>query len=160
MRVRSDFVHMPNPYAAGPDDPDATVVLVPAVTADVALLHGFAADRQGTAELDGRTDDRLAAQAADYVIVTVERVVDALVTPTQRNGTLLGGWQVHAIVEVPHGSHPTACAEHTPLDAEHIREYLAAAADPDAWQAYWDRYVRIPDDPAAYWDLVSGAVAA
>jgi len=160
MRVRPDFHVIENPYAQTPDETDAHIVVVPAVHADVAILHGFAADVHGTVELDGRTDDRLAAQAADHVIVTVERIVDDLRAPSQPNGVLLGGWQVDAVVEAPHGSHPTACAGHAPLDAAHIREYVAAARDSGMWARYWERYVGGPGDAAEYWAVVTASAAA
>src|SRR6266478_3404961 len=39
MKIRPDFLRMANPY-----DPEEEIALVPALTPDVAVFHGFRAD--------------------------------------------------------------------------------------------------------------------
>lgn len=114
------------------------LVAVPAMTLDVTVLHAEAADPTGAvlgpADPDFLFDlDANMARAADRVIVTVERVVSSDVIRAQRHRTLLFGFEVDAVVELPGGAAPTGLPGCDEPDLAALRRYLdTVRADPDA----------------------------
>src|SRR5262249_46062426 len=65
------FKTVVDPYAS------QSVVVIPALLPDVAIIHVQEADRVGNARIVGtRFEDVLMAQAAGHLIVTAERIVD------------------------------------------------------------------------------------
>ncbi len=71
LAVRPDFQVVDDPF-----QPGRRVVLVPAIRPDFALLHGRRADLEGNVVIGTEYDDRLVAQAARHVIVSVDEVMD------------------------------------------------------------------------------------
>ena len=63
-----------------------------------------------------------------------------------------GGWSP-ASSRRPNGAHFTSCDPDYGRDEAFQREYAAAAADPQAWAAFRDRY--LSGDEAAYQQAVS-----
>lgn len=128
-----------------------TLVAVPALAPDVALIHGLSADRRGNVHLRRPLvlDERF-AHAAKRVIVTVERLADA--DAVGAAGIVLPSFLVDAVVEAPHGAHPTSCYPHYTYDRAHLREWVAAAASGEGIDEYLARYVA--GGEAAYLDAV------
>lgn len=128
-----------------------TLVAVPALAPDVALIHALSADRRGNVHLRRPLvlDERF-AHAATRVIVTVERLADA--DTVGAAGIVLPSFLVDAVVEAPHGAHPTSCYPHYTYDRAHLREWVAAAANSDGIEQYLARYVA--GGEAAYLDAV------
>ena len=128
-----------------------TLVAVPALAPDVALIHALSADRRGNVHLRRPLvlDERF-AHAAKRVIVTVERLADA--DAVGAAGIVLPSFLVDAVVEAPHGAHPTSCYPHYTYDRAHLREWVAAAASGDGIETYLARYVA--GGEAAYLDAV------
>lgn len=132
---------------------DTEVVAVPAMHLDVVVLHAEAADRHGNvlgpASRDFLFDlDANMARAADLVVVTVERLAADDEMRAERERTLLYGFEVDAVVEVPRGAAPTA---------------LPGAYDPDlaALRRYVERVGQDPDGaPEAMRELTRREVAA
>jgi len=136
LKVRPDYKVIANPY-----DPREELVIVPAIRPDVALLHGFRADREGNV-LVGWGDNKLLAQASHRVIVTVEEVVEGeLVEVPRGKAQLIPAVFITAVVPAPFGAHPTACPGFYPLDREHLREYAEAARSEEGFRQYLDRYI-------------------
>lgn len=147
-RLRPEFKVVPDPYDAG-----RRVMLIPAIRCDVALVHALAASADGTLLLDPNEDDALLAQASRVVVASAERIVggdEAL----RRDGTVLSGIHVTAVVECELGAHPTRVRELRDLDVDHLREYVAAARDDAAFKEYLARYVYGLKDNGAYVALV------
>lgn len=122
------------------------VVAVPALQLDVAVIHAEAADERanviGPASRDFLYDfDANIARAADRVVVTVERVASEDEVVAQRQRTLLFGYEVDAVVELPRGAAPTSLPGVYQPDLVAIRRYLAEAADRPA-AAAMDRLVQ------------------
>src|SRR5215467_10319181 len=69
LRRRTDFRVVDDPFRPG-----ERVVLVPAISPDVALLQGRRADAEGAVVIGTDTDDRLVAQASRHVIFAVAEV--------------------------------------------------------------------------------------
>ena len=127
------------------------VLLVPAVRPDVAVLHVARADREGNSQLFGYTavvEEQ--ARAAQRVIVTTEEVVEDTVIRAQPELTVLPGFLVDAVVEVPFGAHPTGMYRYYDPDFEFMRDYYAASRDPAAFRAHLEEWVLAPADHWAY----------
>src|SRR3989304_6803818 len=71
MNIRPDCRVTENPY-----DPSEPIALVPAIAPDVAVFHGFRADRSGNVVTSGAIDAKLIAQASRVTIATVEEIAD------------------------------------------------------------------------------------
>jgi len=67
LRWRPDFRVIEDPYRPG-----ESVVLVPAIRPEFALLHGRRADLAGNVVISTMYDDRLVAQASRHVIYSVD----------------------------------------------------------------------------------------
>src|SRR5215470_3517913 len=135
-RLRPEFRVITNPF-----DPSRRVLLVPAIRPDVALIHAIAAAPDGTLLLDHMEDDALLAQASRVVIASAERIASLDEIRYAREGTVLAGIHVTAVVDLPGGAHPTFVRGVHPLDARHLEAYVAAARDDETFRAYLDRYV-------------------
>jgi glutaconate CoA-transferase subunit A len=144
------------------DDPfgGPPVVACRALVPDVALVHAHRADADGNVAVDPTIlwpDIGIMPAAARRVIVTVEEVVDGEVLRRHPERTLLPGFTVDAVVEVPYGAHPTSFSPAYGYDSRLHVEWAKASRDDDATTAFLDRYVRAPDGQAAYLDAVGGA---
>jgi glutaconate CoA-transferase, subunit A len=118
-----------------------TLVAVPALRPDVALLHAPVGDRYGNLHLDQPyvLDERFAS-AARTVIATV----DELISPDEvaAAGVVIPAHLVAAVTEVPFGAHPSSCYPRYAYDRGHLREYVTAAqAGPDEAGKYLAAYV-------------------
>jgi len=150
MKVRPDFLRMPNPY-----DPGEEIAVVPAIAPDVAVFHGFRGDRFGNVVTTGANDAKLIAQASRRVIATVEEVADGDLAREPHTDVLVPGIHVSAVVHAPLGAHPTSCAGCYGDDGDHIRAYMQAAASDESFRAYLERYVLGTRDHAEYLERVA-----
>jgi len=135
-RLRPDFRVIEDPYRPG-----TRIMLVPAVTPDVSIVHAYLADRNGTLLLEEREDDPLLAEASNVVIASTERLVPTDEIRRAPTGVVLEGIHVTAVVEVPRGAHPTAMRGVYALDEAHLLAYTARARDDTSFKTYLDRYV-------------------
>ncbi len=142
-----------NPWirtVTSPYDDGEEYVAVPALRLDVALVHLNRADRNGNATYLGPDPyfDDLFCLAADAAYVSVEQVVDTagltVDTPVQR--LLLSRMMVTGVVEAPNGAHFTTCTPDYERDEAFQRHYAQAAADPDAWAAFEERFLSGDED--------------
>lgn len=151
---QAEFSTVKSPFADG-----ETLVAMPAIKLDAAILHVHRADARGntvTLSPDPFFDE-LMARAADTVIVSAEKVVATaeldIGTAGPRN--LFERALVSSVVEAPFGAHPTSAVPDYPLDLEHIKAYTESAASAEAWSGYRSSYVDREGD--AYLDAVGGA---
>jgi len=129
-KVRCDFKIIRNPF--GDDD----ILLVPAISPDVSLIHAFRADRYGNCVLNSALDDALLARASDKVIVSAEEIVEASELKTSQRGNFVSRIHVSAVVHLPGGAAPTSCGTLYPENEAAILEYLEAAKDPARLTVY------------------------
>jgi glutaconate CoA-transferase subunit A len=134
---RPDWRVIDNPFGA--DDP---IVLLPALTADVALFHAPMADRDGNVWLGQQRDLALMAHAAAKTIVTVEKLHDQNLfdDPLLAAGAL-GGFYLEAVAVAPRGAWPLPLPDHYPADEAHLAEYARLAATSEGFARYLDSYV-------------------
>ncbi len=128
------------------------VNLVPAVHPDVAVIHASRADAEGNVQLFGMTsviDEQ--AGAAQRIIVTVEELVDSRVIQRQPELTILPGFMVDSVVEVPYGAHPAGMYRYYDYDPKHVEYYWERSRTAEGFQEYLEAYVL---GVADHWDYL------
>ena len=144
------------------DDPFGgfPVVACRALVPDVALIHAHRADRFGNIQYKPTVlwpDIGIMPKAAKHVIVTAEEIVDSEVLRRHPERTILPGFMVDAVVEVPYGAHPTSFFPNYGYDSRFHLEWTGVARDGGKAVAFLDRYVRSPSSQEEYLDAVGGA---
>ncbi|MFT3776996.1 MAG: CoA-transferase [Ottowia sp.] len=144
FRIRPDLRRAPCPVTGD------ELTWFPAVSPRVAVIHVPLADEQGNAWLGGQhCVDAQLAMAADYTIVTAEKIVPTAQIQQAQGAAGLVSFMVDAVVEAPGGAHPTSCYPDYPLDVVHISQYLRQARAAGV-QAYLERYVHQSGDEREY----------
>lgn len=126
-----------------------TVVLLPAVSPDVVVVHGHRGDSHGNVQVEGATaviEEQ--ARAGKTVLATVEELVDSSELRAAPEHTVVPGMLVSRIAEVPYGAHPTGMYRLYDADYDHIREYVEASRDPERFAAYLEQLTAL--DHRAY----------
>ena len=138
---------------------DETLLAVPPIKPDVALLHAAVSDEYGNVQHVGGPGwiDLFMQRAADHTIVQVEKVVANEAIRKDPWATTIAG--ADAIVRVPYGAHPFYSRGYYIQDNAHLKGYLdastaAAKGDPEALQAYFARYCREPATHADYLEQI------
>ncbi len=127
-----------NPFHGEKDD----VILLPALTPDVTILHAQYVGEDGTVRIKGLTfADVEQAKAADVVIVTCEEIVPRSFIRLDPDQNTLPPFFVDAIVKVPYGAHPTGCYGFYDYDPKHLNLYKKTAEDDKLFQEYLDEWV-------------------
>ncbi len=137
-----------------------TLVAVPPLQPDVALIHAPLGDRRGNLHLEQPyvLDERFAA-ASRNVIATVDRI--AGFDEVGRAGITVPGHLVIAVSEVPFGAHPTSCYPGYAYDRPHLAAYVSAAtAGGAALTGYLDTFVTGVPDEAGYRKVVGDEALA
>ncbi len=139
---------------------DQLLVAVPALVPDVALIHVQTADAAGNAQVEGPVYmDVEYARAAETVIVTAEEIVpgEAIVRTADR--TLIPGFVVDAVVEVPFGSYPHECHGRYEADFDHFDAYadLINREGVAGVHAYLRENVEGPGNFASFLDMVGAS---
>ena len=143
LRYRDDWKVIDNPFseqdgtAAG--DP---IVLLPAIMPDFALFHAPCGDARGNVWIGVRRELMTMAHAAQATLVTVEEIFDGdlMDDPAMAPGTLPDLY-VDGVARAPNGCWPLGLIGRYPVDATHLRDYVAAAATESGFRAYLDRHV-------------------
>ena len=149
-----DFKTIRSPYADG-----ETLLAMPALKLDVALLHVDVADRLGNTQIHGPDPyfDDLFARAATKCIVSCEELSERL-DRTHADSAKANTFErslVSAVVHAPYGAHPTSCAPRYGWDMDHFKRYAAGAGDEGGWQKYADEF--LAPGESAYLGKVGGA---
>lgn len=154
MAINPTFKTVASPYEDG-----ETLLAMPAIKLDVALIHVTRADRLGNTQTDGPDPffDGLFARAAARCYVTTEELVDRLdqAHSDKAKSQLFERAFVTGVVEAPLGAHPTTAHDLYGWDTEHLRAYAALANEEGGWRRYFDTYVA--GSEATYADRVGGA---
>jgi glutaconate CoA-transferase subunit A len=136
-----------------------TLIAVPAVRPDVALLHAAQADAYGNVQHCGGPGwiDLFLARAAERCVVSVERIVSNEDIRAEPWATTIA--RADAVVRAPWGAHPWYSRGAYVQDGPFLADYVAAATasargDGAALDAFFARYVSEPDDHVAYLECV------
>jgi glutaconate CoA-transferase subunit A len=143
--IGSDLVtHRPewriinNPLADG-EDP---ILLLPAITPDVALFHALLGDRYGNIWVGRRRELISIAHAARCTLVTVEEIYDGdLLGDEKMAAGALPALYVDAAAQAPRGAWPLALAGRYPLDLGHMEDYKRRAASDEGFADYLSDHV-------------------
>ena len=135
-----------------------TLIAVPAIEPDVALLHAAQADVYGNVQFVGTGyADRLLWRAADRTLVQVEKVVsnEEIRRSPERTALL-----AHGVLRAPFGAHPFSSPGFYLEDRAHIADLVEAgrafarSGDRGPLERYLDRYVCGPADHVEYLEAV------
>ncbi|HEX3922048.1 MAG TPA: CoA-transferase [Streptosporangiaceae bacterium] len=151
LRVNPDLRTVRSPYDDGEE-----LTAMPALRLDVALVHLNRADQGGNGQYLGPDPyfDDLFCQAADQSFLSCERIVPTadLLAAGPVQSLLVNRTMVDGVVETPGGAHFTSCVPDYARDESFQRLYAAAAASPESWPEFEQRY--LSGDEAAYQDAV------
>lgn len=129
------------------------VVVVPPLKPDLAIVHVQRADRQGNAHVWGILgEQRLAAFAADRVILTAEEIVDEAVIRSDPNRTLIPALVVDAVCHVPYCAHPSYTQGYHDRDNDFYLSWDEISKTEAGVQNYLEAWVYGLSDRAAYWE--------
>jgi len=119
------------------------VVLVPAATPDVSIIHVQKADPLGNLIIEGfATHEPEMVRASHHTIVTCEDLVETEDVRRDPERTTIAYPHVSAVVHQPWGAHPTSTYRYYDYDGDEIARYQAVAREGgEAYRRYLDEYV-------------------
>ncbi len=134
---REDFRVIDNPFAPGD-----SIVALPAISPDIAVIHAAIADRFGNVWIGRQSELKVMAHAARRTFATVERITDdnILVDETLA-ANVIPALYVAGIAEAPGGARPLDMPGHYEADREHLADYCRRAATEDGFRTYLDETV-------------------
>lgn len=145
VKVNPKIKVIDNPYG------DGQVALVPAAQPDVALIHAQRADKAGNAQLWGcYVNDDIMARASKHVILTCEEIVPTNEIRQNPNMTVIPGYAVSAVVELPYGCHPVSFPGYYWMDIPFRTVMMDAAKSADGIKSWIDDWVFRVKDHAEY----------
>ena len=125
--------------AFGTNDP---ILLVKAITPDVALFHAALADRHGNVWIGVRRELMTMAHAAKATLVTVEEIHDGdLLADDRWAAGTIPALYVTALAEARNGAWPIGLRGCYPADAAHLTEYAALAQTEDGFRQYVEKFI-------------------
>lgn len=127
-----------------PYDDGETLVAMPAIPLDIALVHVEQADRVGNAQCLGPDPffDELIARAAALTVVSAERIVGTEQLAAEHPSTLiLNRSETGVVTPAPGGAGFTALLPEYPRDEAAQRAYADSARDEESWQHYLEGYL-------------------
>jgi glutaconate CoA-transferase subunit A len=135
------------------------VVVVPALNPDVAIVHVQRADANGNAHIWGIIgEQKEAAFASQYVIITAEEIVSEDVIRSDPNRTLIPGFIVDAVCLVPHCAHPSYTQGYYDRDNSFYLEWDQISRSREQVQDYLDEWVYGVKDRSEYWEKLGQEV--
>lgn len=149
----SPFEIIDNPW-----NPGEPVVLLPALTPDVSIIHVQKADEMGNVIIEGfTTQEPEMVRASKSVIVSCEELVSSDAIRRDPDRTTIPYLYVDAVVEQPWGAYPTAVHRYYEHDADHIRKYQAVARPGgEEYEAYLQEYIYGCDTFDEYLEKAAG----
>ena len=134
-----------------------SLTAVPALYPDVALIHVHESDLFGNCRIRGITvADWDLARASKHVIVSAERIVSTDEIRSAPNATAIPAFCVDAVCHVPYGSFPGNMAGEYFSDEVHLKAWLDAEQDAEAYRAFLDKYLYGVDCFESYLEICGG----
>jgi glutaconate CoA-transferase, subunit A len=138
LRHRPDWKVVQNPYGAPGDD----IVLLPAISPDVAAFHAVMADEAGNVWVGRRRECATLAHASKRALVTVERVVPGNFLEDERlAGGAISATYIEAVAVAARGAQPAALLDEYGFDAAYVAEYARMARTEAGFQEWLAREV-------------------
>ena len=142
MEVNPSLRTVTSPYADGEE-----LLAVPAIRLDAAFVHLNRSDMSGNAQFLGPDlyfDDLfLGACEPGHRFLSCEKVVDSadLLKEGSFHTLRINRSMVDGVIEAPNGAHFTTCDPDYGRDEKFQKAYATAAADPDDWAAFQQRFL-------------------
>ncbi|MBE3037590.1 MAG: CoA transferase subunit A [Chloroflexi bacterium] len=128
------------------------VITVPALNPDVAIVHVQRADKDGNAHLWGIVgEQKEVAFASKRVILTAEEIVDEAVIRSDPNRTLIPGFIVCAVCQVPGAAHPSYAQGYYDRDNDFYLKWDKISENAETVKTYLDEWVYGVKDRLEYW---------
>ena len=142
---RPDWQVIDNPYQPG--DP---IVLLPALSPEIAIFHAVMADEEGNVWVGRRRELATLAHASRRSLVTVERTVPGSLLDDERlaPGTISATY-IDAFAVAERGAWPLALLDEYGPDEAHLAEYARLARTDEGFQTYLSEHVLEPARQAA-----------
>lgn len=119
-----------------------SLVALPALYPDVAVIHVHEADCYGNCRIRGTiVADTDLARAARRVIITCERLISSDEIRRDPSATAIPFFCVDAVCEVPYGSFPGNMPYEYFSDERHLRHWLEAEADPESHRQFLEEHI-------------------
>jgi glutaconate CoA-transferase subunit A len=154
-KLNPDLKTVRSPYGDG-----ETLLAMPALELDAALVHVDQCDERGNGQILGPDPyfDDFFCGAAKRRYVSCERIVptDKLLSSGCLHTLHLDRGMVDGVIEAPFGAHPTSCTPRYGIDLDHLKTYSAATTE-EGWGDYRARFIDVSD--AEYIDAIGGAAA-
>ena len=148
--INPNYRRVSDPYSG------REVLVLPPLHPDVAVVHVQRADALGNAQIWGIIgEQKEAAFAAKRVILTAEEIVDEAVIRSDPNRTLIPGFIVDAVCEVPGCAHPSYTQGYYDRDNDFYLTWDQVSESDAAVQAYLDEWVFGVRDRAEYWQKLA-----
>jgi glutaconate CoA-transferase subunit A len=141
MRIRTDWRESENPFSPGKDP----ILLVPAISPDIALFHARWADDAGNVWVGRRRELATIAHAAKQTLVTYEELKpgdmleDELLAPG-----VISAIYVRAVAPATRGAWPLGIPGVYDIDDAHLAKYARAARTREGFQKYLEEFVCTP----------------
>jgi len=133
------------------------LVLLPALSPDVSVIHVHESDIYGNCRFKGiAVADLDLAAASKRLIITTERLIPSDVIKADPSLTKIPYHLVDAVCEVPYGAYPGTMAYEYFSDEEHLKEWLAVEKDVDQFKMFLDRNIYGCKDHEEYIRLNGG----
>ncbi len=146
-RANPNYRTVKDPYSG------KEVIVVPALTPDVAIVHAQRADAQGNAQIWGIIgEQREAAFAARHVILTAEEIVEETIIRADPNRTIIPGFIVDAVCHVPFCAHPSYTQGYYDRDNAFYLAWDKISKSPETLKSYLDEWVYGVQDRQQYWE--------
>ena len=144
-----------------PYDDGETLIAMPALNLDAALLHVNRSDWRGNVQLFGADVyyDEWFAKAAAKTYVSCEELVDKMEDhyPDQAQANVFERCFVSGVVEIAGGAHPSSMPPLYGPDMKAFKAYTDSAREPGIWAEVADRFVGA--DEASYLASIGGKEA-
>ncbi len=129
------------------------VVVLPPLHPDVAIVHVQRANEEGYSHIWGILgEQKEAAFAARHVIVTAEEIVPDEIIRSDPNRTLIPGFIVDAVCQVPYCSHPSYTQGYYDRDNNFYLAWDKISEDQDEVKRYLDDWVYGVENRQQYWE--------
>ncbi len=129
------------------------ILTVPAANPDVCIVHVQRCDRYGNAQYWGALGSvAAAALASKRIIVSCEEIVEHDIIQSSPHLTIIPGYRVDAVVEIPWGAHPTEVLGYYNLDRLMYAMFFVSDMRGDGLKAWMDEWVYGCRDRADYLD--------
>lgn len=136
-----------------------SILAIPAIEVDIALIHAAYADPYGNIQFVGTGfGDRAITRAADVILVEVEKIIPNV--EIRKNPERTAIRNADAVVRAPYGAHPFSSPGFYLQDDDHLKEYLKGSTsflknnDRGLLDQYLQKYLYEPESHRDYLERI------